>query len=117
MKLKEKAVRRHLLRPGDTNANSATIGLGAEGFAGANTAMDKTPGEKAEGEEGSVPQEDPEKITRRHIRVPVSQKTRLASRRSSLASQSSSLKAGSSEIPEGAQNQTGMLNLLVAWGY
>ena len=94
---------------------TVTIGLEEEGRAGADMAMDETRGER--GEAGSVPQEDPEQITRRHIRVPVSQKTRLASRRSSLASQSSSLKAGSSEIPEGAQNQTGMLNLLVAWGY
>ena len=90
MKLKEKPVRRHHLLSGDTNANSVTIGLGEEGRAGANTAMDETPGKR---EAGSVPQEDPEQITRRHIRVPVSQKTRLASRRSSLASQSSSLQA------------------------
>lgn len=101
--LKEKPVRRHRLFPGDACTNSAAIGLEGDG---ANTAVGETPGEKEEDgdddEEGSDPQADPEQLAQRHIRVPVSRKDRLASRRSSLASQSSIPQAGSSEM-------TGML--------
>lgn len=101
--LKDKPVRRHRLFPGDAYTNSAAIGLEGDG---ANTAVDETPRGKEEGgdddEEGSIPRAGPEQPAQRHIRVPVSQKDRLVSRRGSLARQSSLPQAGISEM-------TGML--------